>query len=225
MACPRAFISYSTRDRIAAAQIRDALAEVGFRCFVAHDDLLVSEEWRDRIIEELRACELFIPLLSAAFKSSEWTSQEVGFAVAREIPIIPLLLDGTVPYGFIRNFQGRAVEATSLKVEMILVPLAKRNLRLAAPAMILRVREVGSFDAAEFAMEQLTPFLGSLTPTEVEHLADAIANNGQVWNSGGCRTVHIPAFFNAAEAHIPGYLREAIEYQIENSSYQPRVEA
>ena len=59
-----AFISYAHADRKYGAQAKNVLAEIGIEAFLAHDDLHVSDEWRARIIEELRRCDLFVPLLS-----------------------------------------------------------------------------------------------------------------------------------------------------------------
>ena len=74
------FISYASADRKLAAQVKAALLECGVDGFMAHEDIHVSQEWRDRILEELRRMEVFVPLLSRHFKSSDWTSQESGAA-------------------------------------------------------------------------------------------------------------------------------------------------
>ena len=96
-----AFISYSQEDRKFGAQAKSVLADVGIEAFLAHDDLHVSDEWRKRIIEELKRCDLFVPLLSKNFVASKWAPQEVGFIISRsEVPIAPISLDGTTPFGF-----------------------------------------------------------------------------------------------------------------------------
>jgi len=59
-----AFISYSHVDREYARQAKQVLEEVGVTAFLAHEDLEVSEEWKERILEELKICDLFVPLLS-----------------------------------------------------------------------------------------------------------------------------------------------------------------
>ena len=68
----KAFISYSHEDRVHGGQAKTALAEVCIVSFLAHEDLNVSDEWRERILEELRQCDLFVPLLSANFLASKW---------------------------------------------------------------------------------------------------------------------------------------------------------
>src|ERR1700733_5688190 len=102
-----AFISYSHKDRKDSAEAKAVLAEVGIEAFLAHDDLLVSEEWRERIIEELQRCDIFVPLLSANFLESKWASQEVGFIISRpDVAIAPVSIDGTPPFGFISHVHG-----------------------------------------------------------------------------------------------------------------------
>jgi len=101
-----AFISYSYLDRHHARQTKRVLEDVGVAAFLAHEDLKVSEEWKNRIIEELKICHLFIPLLSKNFRRSKWAPQEVGFIVSRpEVRIAPLSIDETTPFGFIEHLQ------------------------------------------------------------------------------------------------------------------------
>jgi len=71
----KAFISYSHKDREYAAQAKTALAEIGIDAFLAHQDIEVSAEWQERIKKELRACDVFVALLSADFLSSKWAPQ------------------------------------------------------------------------------------------------------------------------------------------------------
>src|SRR5437867_544945 len=106
----KAFISYSHQDRVFGAQAKGVLGEVGIDAFLAHEDLEVSEEWRKRIVVELRQCELFVPILSRRFLESDWAPQEIGFIVSRDdIVVAPLSIDGTVPRGFISHVQSRRI--------------------------------------------------------------------------------------------------------------------
>ena len=69
-----AFISYSHSDREYGAQARAVLGEVGIDAFLAHEDLETSDEWQRRILDELRRCDLFVPLLSRNFLASRWAA-------------------------------------------------------------------------------------------------------------------------------------------------------
>lgn len=101
----RVFISYSTADKLKAGAIKDGLNHFGIDAYVAHDDITGGEEWRTSILNNLKKCDLFIPLISENFSKSDYANQEVGFAICKEIPIIPISLDGKNPYGFLEMFQ------------------------------------------------------------------------------------------------------------------------
>lgn len=217
---PRAFISYSTKDKLAAAAVKAALGTVGIDCFMAHDDLLVSEEWRERILEEIASCDLFVPLLSQHFKESEWAPQEAGAISMRpSVPVVPLSLDGTVPFGFLAKYQGTRVPASGVDPNTILVPLARRYPRVAMPALISQVRSAGSFRSAEAAMRPLVPYFDTLTPQEVRALVKASTDNGQVWDASQCRREYLPELIKRRRGDIPEAELKPLEYQIEQGRW------
>lgn len=102
----KAFVSYSVEKKEAAGAVKACLSRFGYECFLAHEDLQVSEEWKHRILEELGAADVFVALLSKEFTESKWCDQELGFIVSRpDVLVVPLSLDGTMPYGFIEGSQ------------------------------------------------------------------------------------------------------------------------
>lgn len=203
-----AFISYSNANKIIARQIKKVLHEFGISGFLAHEDLQISEEWRDAIIEELKNASIFIALLSAEFKASEWCSQEVGFAIANpEILIVPLSLDGTVPYGFISKLQSKRIKADS-DINIILRDiLLKKRPRLMIPKWIVKISEVGSFRGAEALMKPLVPHFEKFTEEEVIAFSKAALGNNQVWDAGDCRITYLPAFARCHWDALPQKLR------------------
>jgi hypothetical protein len=92
-----AFLSYQSADKEVAAKIKAILSRLGVESFLAHEDINVSEEWRLAILAELAKVDLFIPILSAHYYDSIWCKQESGIAAFREITIVPLSLDGSIP--------------------------------------------------------------------------------------------------------------------------------
>jgi hypothetical protein len=80
------------------------LSAFGMDVFLAHEDLEPSVEWQKEILQALRKCDVFIPLLTRSFHSSLWTDQETGIAVSRGKLILPVKFS-VVPYGFIGKFQ------------------------------------------------------------------------------------------------------------------------
>lgn len=145
----RGFISYSTKDRAQAGAVKTYLVRLGVDCFLAHDDLGVSEEWKQRILEELQRMDIFITLLSKSFKDSDWAPQELGYAVARsDIPIVPLSIDGTTPFGFISHLQGKPI-SDPLSDALFMGPLRRRYPRQLTSALVSRLAQ------APFGMRKL----------------------------------------------------------------------
>jgi len=210
----RGFISYSTTDRHRASTVKEHLAGLGVECFMAHDDLGVSDEWKKRIVEELQRMDVFVALFSQAFKASDWASQELGFAVARpEVAIIPLSLDDTVPYGFIGDLQSKRL-VEPLSDGLFLGPLHRRYPRQVTAALIRRMAGASSYRGAEALMEPLRAFYKDFTPVEVDLFVDACISNGQIWDAALCAAEYLPEFIALHRTRIRAARLHVLEYQI-----------
>lgn len=110
----RGFLGYSTADKEMAGRIKDNLEFYGIEIFLAHETLEISDEWRETILGELKECDFYIALVSQNFKESEWTDQEFGSALARNVPIYPLGF-GLKPYGFFEKFQSSLISLAKLQ--------------------------------------------------------------------------------------------------------------
>lgn len=100
----KAFISHSSRQKLLATQIKTESASYGIDCFVAHEDIEASKEWRREIRYSLASCDCIITLLTKDFRESNFCDQEVGFALQRGILIVPVSIEMN-PYGFMEQFQ------------------------------------------------------------------------------------------------------------------------
>ena len=117
------FISYSSKDKELAGEIKRTLESYGFQVFLAHEDIEPTAEWETIILENLGECDVFVPLINSNFRESMWTDQETGIALAFKKYIIPINA-GMVPYGFIAKFQAlkhRTCGDTSKKIFELLV--------------------------------------------------------------------------------------------------------
>jgi hypothetical protein len=198
----RAFVSYSVEKKEAGGAVKRCLSRFGYECFLAHQDLNVSEEWKHRILEELGTADVFVALLSKEFLASKWCGQELGFIVSRpDVLVVPLSLDGTMPYGFIGHLQGMNVGRGNLDTVLEEVLYRKRP-RQMIPAQIERVRSAGSFRGAEAVVLPLVPHFGQFTDDEVDDFARAAASNSEVWDAGLCASQYIPEFVRANGARI-----------------------
>lgn len=100
----RVFLSHKSEVRKETAELKEQIAPFGISCFVAHVDVHPTKEWQEEIANALASMDAFVALLTEEFHDSLWTDQEVGYAIARGVPIIAARL-GRDPYGFIGRFQ------------------------------------------------------------------------------------------------------------------------
>jgi len=98
------FLSYSSLDYDIAKQIKDFLEEFGMEVFLAHTSIEPTKAWEEEIYKSLKECDMFIPLLTENFKSSNWTDQECGIAYNEGKKIISIKITSN-PYGFLGKFQ------------------------------------------------------------------------------------------------------------------------
>lgn len=99
------FMSYSSRDKKLAGQIKTRLEEFGITTFVAHDDIPGGSRWADFIRERIHDCRLFLALITKTYHVQEYTDQELGMAVYAKKPVVCISVDDTQPRGFARLFQ------------------------------------------------------------------------------------------------------------------------
>lgn len=105
----RVFISHLASFKGGAGALRNELLSYGITGFVAHDDIKPTKEWQSEIVLGLQSMDAFIAILEKGFPGSNWCDQEIGFAVARKVFVIPLIRDLN-PYGFIGKVQGLKVK-------------------------------------------------------------------------------------------------------------------
>ena len=193
----RVFISHISQYKIDAMTIKDALEVFGIASFVAHSDIEPTEEWQTEIERALHSMDLFIALLTEGFKESNWTDQEVGFALARKAPILPINR-GTNPYGFIGKYQALKWSGPSA------FPIARKALQMALmrdelesfakDSFLAAVSSAETYDRAN-ELSHVMPDIDSLTPVQAERLVNAFNSNRQVRNA------------NAFKGRISGDLR------------------
>ena len=213
----KAFISYSTKEKEYGAQVKGVLNKYKIYSFLAHEDLEVSEEWKERILEELMECDVFIPLLSKAFKESNWAPQEIGIIFSRnDVPIIPLSIDGTIPFGFISHIQGKQIPFEGITESLLIPALLKKIPRKFIPLMIEKVATATSFRGAEAVLKPIVPLFHELSDNEVALLTQACIENYEVWDAALCKIEYIPEFIRINRDRIDLDKIKALEYQIKH---------
>ena len=216
----KAFVSYSTIDKLIARQVKTALDEYQVDAFLAHEDINVSQEWKDRIIQELKQANIVVALLSVAFKQSDWAPQEIGLASARsDVLFIPLSVDGTISFGFISHIQSKLIPADGVHSDLFIEPIINRFPHHIIPALIERMAGARSFRGAEALMLPLVPHLDKFDDDEINAFATASIKNAQIWSAKECRDKYLPEFLNLHWSRLETNKFEALEYQIKEGEW------
>ncbi len=102
---PRLFMSHLASCKRDVHDLSNMLTQFGFACFVAHDAIEPSREWRAEIERALNSCDILVAYVTPKFSESKWTDQEIGWALGRGLAAIPVSVGGETPRGFIGSYQ------------------------------------------------------------------------------------------------------------------------
>ena len=178
----RVFISHLSEDRVLANGLQARLERWGIASFVAHDDIEPGQTWQDEILRALSSMDLLVALLTTAFKESDWTNQEIGYAIGRGVPVLSVRI-GRDPYGFIARYQAinnREANSSQIADEIFRYVLGDENLTNPATDVYLHaLSDSGSFDRSNDLAYYL-PRIAALSPEQEQSLVETFNMNGQV---------------------------------------------
>jgi hypothetical protein len=182
----KVFLSYSVEDKKIAGQIKRFLERFEMEVFLAHEDIEPSREWEEVIIEQLKACDVFIPILTENFVSSQWTDQETGFALSRQIPIIPINV-GVKPYGFISKYQAFPFDENDIYKSCVgIMKIISKKLALGKEFTNALIKVFGNSDSFDNAAKNsglLLEFLQLFTIQQKNRILKIAASNEQIYYS------------------------------------------
>ena len=193
----RAFLSHKAKHKIGAGKLKDELEKYGISCFVAHNDIKPTKEWVQEIENALFSMEVLITLMTEDFHDSDWTDQEVGVAVGRQVLIIPVKI-GKDPYGFIGKYQalsGKWENISKMAKAILGVvldhPSTKERIERAS---IRAFKHSPSYDTSKYFVSEIFPYFKKLEEAQVQEVISAFNANSQIY---GCY---------AAEEKLPDLL-------------------
>lgn len=211
----KAFISYASEERRWAAAVKAVFDDCRVPAFLAHEDIAVSDEWKTQILEQLRDADVFVALLSAAFRASDWCAQELGIAYARpDLLVVPLSVDDTMPFGFIGNLQGRRMNHDSDAEELIPSAVLGKRFMDGVDMVLAMLRGARGYRQGERALRPLRPHFGQLSPEQAEAIASACIENAQVWDATECWRDLLPEFLRHNRAKLAANTLRRLEFQI-----------
>lgn len=117
-----------------------------------------------KIERALRSCEVMVAYVTPGFAESDWTDQEVGWALGRDLVVVPVSVEGAMPRGFlgtyqaVRRHEGQTDVALAREVTKAIVDAVFEAQRPAALTVRSRIAQlladafcrVRSFDSARF---------------------------------------------------------------------------
>jgi hypothetical protein len=183
----RLFISHLSSEKAYAAELQAALLPFGISSFVAHNDIEPTKEWQTQIETALSTAHSLVALLHPKFHLSNWTDQEIGFAMGKGLPVFAVRF-GQDPYGFIGRFQGFSGQnKPALTLAHELFDSYRKNKQTQprmAEVLVDLFEDSGSFAAARTRVGYLEK-LEVWEPAFVSRIQAALESNSQISKSSG----------------------------------------
>lgn len=175
------FISHLDTSKSEANELADALEPYGISSFVAHDTIQPMTQWMSEILKGLAAMDVMLAFVTKNFHKSPWVNQEVGYALGRGIPVLPLKLQQEDPPGFIGDRQ-------ALKGSLDAPAKSALDICHLVDAELGHSRWIGAFVASRDFSETIDRFnrmneiVERLSDDEVKQLRDGFAANSQLYD-------------------------------------------
>ncbi|MGV8949451.1 MAG: toll/interleukin-1 receptor domain-containing protein [Candidatus Paracaedibacter sp.] len=174
----KVFLSHLAQDKEEVSELQKQLEVFGVSCFVAHLNIRPTKEWQEELETALFSMDALIAILTRDFQKSNWTDQEIGIALGRKVPVIPLKIPKN-PYGFIGKIQAIPYlwDAPATKIIKYLMKYDKM-----VDAYLSAVHHCPNFESG-LKLAEILPFLENLSDKQIEILISAFNQNSQV---SGC---------------------------------------
>jgi hypothetical protein len=133
-------------------------------------------------MENVRSCDVFSPLLTASYRTSEWTDQESGMAIILSKIIMPLSVTRN-PHGFLAKYQAFKIDTKNIGLCCTnLVLLLKNRPELKSRVQNSYIQKFvasGGFVEANTRSELLQDF-GPYSPSQINEIIRGSLVNSQV---------------------------------------------
>ena len=183
----RLFLSHVSQHKVQVSNLKSELLDRGISAFVAHEDIEPSLEWQNEISLALRSMNALVALITPDFHASSWTDQEVGWALGRGVPVIPLRL-GADPYGFVGKIQamrGSLDDPASLAANITQTLLRGNQTRGHMRRAVVEAFEQSQSFVAAKTLKNIVVTIDDFTDEEKERLRNTCTSNIQVSGSSG----------------------------------------
>ena len=98
------FLSYATGDESHIKELYDALKKLRkINVYIPEWDRDIDVNYESKVKEGINSCSAVIVLLTYNSTNTIWLNQEIGYATAKNIPIIPIIEQGIDVLGFLEG--------------------------------------------------------------------------------------------------------------------------
>ena len=198
----RLFLTHVATRKQAAYDLKSCLARYGVDAFVAHADIEPGKEWRLVIESALFSCDALAGLLHDGFRESPWCDQEIGIALGRGIPVVPIQFDFP-PYGFFGSVQAvnnGVNQAPATLAHNLVRVLLKQHITAMTlvGAIVLRLSRATSIQQANTLSQLLADEAPPLSRDQAGQLRHAQERNSELREA-----VDFDRHLSSIEAKIP----------------------
>ncbi len=110
----RVFISYSHADRRMVEKIADILKENGLQP-MWDENFAYGQGFHEQIKKYIAHAHVFLPVLTKTADARKWVHQEIGYAMALNIPVLPIAV-GKLPGEMIQQIHALRIKESEIKV-------------------------------------------------------------------------------------------------------------
>jgi len=175
----RLFISHRDQYKVDVKNLSNELAIHGISGFVAHESIPEQSFWRTEILKALRSMDACLCYITDDFFDSIWTNQEIGYALAKGVPIYLYRVNKTDPKGFLSDIQAIKTGQVGLLACIKKDFSNNSNFKNSFVQNFIAARD-GSFDRAK---ERFFDLVGLIfDDTEIETIAKAFTSKAKYTN-------------------------------------------
>lgn len=178
----RLFISHRSEYKIEVSEIKDKLESFGIDAFVAHEDIQVSIQWRDAIVQSLKTMHCLLAYITDNFSENDWCCQEVGFACVSGSRIIPLRVQNKNPGGFLGFYQAANVSKLNANeiCDEVISKVIENDHDTYIQSLLYALNEESNFIKTKSILEFLVQKKVRLSNQQIQKLEEIYTSNGQV---------------------------------------------
>jgi hypothetical protein len=126
----RIFISYSSKDKDQKDILTKVLENNGL-CPVSNSEFSLGHGFLDQIKKFIAHSYVFMPVISKSSNKSGWVHEEIGLAIAHNIPVLPIVIEQkSLPTDMIQEFQAIFSDLKATNDELLNKEIYKLTNRL-----------------------------------------------------------------------------------------------